>query len=164
VGASLALWLALAAEPATGRGAAVLGGAGVVVLAAALAAGRPGPVPAALALLGAQYALVLTVDGVPVDTRAPLVAAALLVATELAYWSLELRLAVAEEAGAIARRSAVVLVLALAAMLLGASLLALVDVAGGGGLWLEALGAAASLAALVLLLALARRASAARRA
>jgi hypothetical protein len=121
-----------------------------------LSAGRPSPLPLALVLLGAEYALLLGVDDVPLDNRAPLVAALLLVTGELAYWSLELRVAVAEEPGAIARRVAYVALLALLGMLLGAVMLALVDAAGAGGLWLEALGALAALAALVLVLQLAR--------
>lgn len=156
VAAATAAWLALAAEPATGWGCLAVGSLAAVALVVALVAGRPSPLPVALSLLAAEYALLLGVDDVPLDNRAPLVAALLLVTGELAYWSLELRVAVAEEAGAIARRVAYVTLLALLGMLLGAVMLALVDAAGGGGLWLEALGALAALAALVLVLALAR--------
>ncbi|HEY7729378.1 MAG TPA: hypothetical protein VH950_00585 [Gaiellaceae bacterium] len=153
----LALWIALAAETATGWGCLAIGVLAVLTLAVGLAAGWPSAIPVALALLGAEYAVFLGVDGIAVDARAPLVAAALLMTAELAYWSLELRAAIAEEAGAIARRVAFVTLLALLGMLLGAVMLALVDAAGGEGLWLEALGAAAALAALVLVLGLARR-------
>jgi hypothetical protein len=151
------VWIALAADAATGWGCLAIGATGVLVLATGLAPGWPGPIPFGLALLGAEYAVFLGVDGIAVDTRAPLVAAALLVTAELAYWSLELRAAIEEEPGAIARRVAYLTVLALLGMLLGALMLSLVDAAGGEGLWLEALGAAAALASLVLLLGLARR-------
>jgi hypothetical protein len=113
-------------------------------------------VPAALVLLGGEYAVFLVVEDPAVDGRAPLVAALLFATGELAHWSLELRSRVAEEPGAIARRVALLLVLALAGRLLGAVLLSLVGELGSEGLWLEALGGAAALAALVLVLALAR--------
>lgn len=134
----------------------VPGLAGVLVLTVSVAAAWPPPIPVALLLLGGEYALFLVVRDPGIDGRAPLVAALLLVTAELAYWSLELRSAIAEEAGALARRIAFLLVLALLGMLLGAVMLALVGELGREGLWLEGLGAAAAVGALVLLLAAAR--------
>ncbi|HEU0337217.1 MAG TPA: hypothetical protein VFR43_11715 [Gaiellaceae bacterium] len=133
-----------------------LGALGALVLAVAAAAGWPAPIPVALVLLGGEYAVFLVVRDPGIDGRAPLVAALLLVTAELAYWSLELRAAIAEEAGALARRVAFLLVLALLGMLLGAVMLALVGELGREGLWLEGLGAAAAVGALVLVLAAAR--------
>ena len=128
------------------------GGAGTALLALAVAAGLPGVVPAAVALLGAAYALLLVLRDPALDVRAPLVAAGLLAAAELAYWSLELRAGIAEDAGALARRVALLLLLALAGMLLGALVLAVAGELGTGALWLEALGAAAAVAVLALVL------------
>jgi hypothetical protein len=109
-------------------------------------------VPAAVALLGAGYALLLVIRDPALDGRAPLVAAGLLAAAELAYWSLELRAGIAEDAGALARRVALLLLVALAGMLLGALVLAVAGELGTGALWLEALGAAAAVAVLALVL------------
>jgi hypothetical protein len=131
-----------------------------MALAAGVAFRWSAPIPAALFLLGAEYAAFLAVEDAPVDTRAPLVAAALLVTAELSYWSLELRAAVTEEPGSLARRLTWTLALALTGLVLAAVTLALVDLVDGDGLWIEALGALAAIAALVLLLASARRSGA----
>lgn len=114
-------------------------------------------VPAAIVLIGGEYALVLSVDGAVLDTRAAVVAAGLLVAAELAYWSLELRADITDEPGSYTRRLAVLALLALGALTLSGALLAVVDVAGREGLAIEIAGAAAAFAAVVLLWSLARR-------
>mgnify|MGYP000091254909 FL=1 len=106
--------------------------------------------------LGGEYALLLAVRDPAIDARAPLVAALLLAAAELAHWSLELRAGLAEEAGALARRAASLLALVLLALLLGAVLLALVGELGREGLWLEALGGAAAVGVLALVVRAAR--------
>jgi hypothetical protein len=116
-------------------------------------------VPAAIVLLGGEYALVLSVDGAALDTRSAVVAAGLLVTAELAYWSLELRAEITDEPGSYTRRLAVLALLALGALTLSGVLLAVVDVAGREGLAIEIAGAAAAFAAVVLLWSLARRPS-----
>lgn len=108
--------------------------------------------PAALTLLGGEYALTLAAGDLPLDGRAPAFGAGLLVAAELGYWSLELRARVTEEAGGHARRAAWIALVALGGLLLGAALLALVDRAGQEGVALEAVGALAAVAGAVLLL------------
>lgn len=108
-------------------------------------------------MLAAAYAISLSAGGQVVDSRAPLYAAGLLLAAELAYWSLERRSPGRDEPGAIARRTAALLALVLGSVGLGALLLATVELPAGGGLVLEAAGVAAATATLALLAALARR-------
>jgi hypothetical protein len=127
------------------------------VLAVGLLLRWPTPVPAALVLLGGQYALVLSVDGAALDGRAAVVAAGLLVVAELAYWSLELRAEITDEPGSYTRRLAVLALLSLGALALAGVLLAIVDVAGREGLAIEIAGAAAAFAAVVVLWSLVRR-------
>ena len=91
------------------------------------------------------------------DTRAPLVAGALLAVAELAYWSLELRVPVADEAGTSLRRLALLAALVLGALALGAVLLALVEAVSAGGPAIDLLGAAAAVGALALLALAARQ-------
>jgi hypothetical protein len=117
-------------------------------------------VPLAVLALGGGYATALAIDGGPLDGRAPVVAAALFLVAELGYWSLELRDAVADEAGAHLRRIGLLSALALGALAVGAALLALVDTDPLGGVGLEALGAVAAVAALALVALGARRADA----
>jgi hypothetical protein len=154
-------WLALGSDDpvarwANGLAAAVAG----VLLAAGLALRQPVAVPAALLALGGGYATLLGLEGGALDERAPVVAAALFLVAELAYWSLELREAVADEAGAYVRRLALLAALALGALAVGAGLLAVVDAGGSSGVGLEALGAAAAVAALAIVELSARRAAA----
>ena len=61
------------------------------------------------------------------DTQAPLVAGALLAVAELAYWSLELRTPVVDEAGTYLRRIALLATLVLGVVGLGAVMLTLVE-------------------------------------
>ena len=91
------------------------------------------------------------------DTLAPLLAAGLLLAAELAYWSLEERQNVRTEAREQLRRLAVVAALALGSLFVGAVLLAVADVARTRGLAVDLVGAAAAAGALLLLVLVARR-------
>ena len=129
-----------------------------MLLAGGLVLRWPVLVPAALVALGAGYAALLALEGGALDERAPLVAAALFVVAELAYWSLELRDAVADEPGAYARRLALLAALGLGALAVGAGLLAVVD--AGGGIGIEVAGAVAAVAALAIVALAARRGSA----
>jgi hypothetical protein len=127
-----------------------------VLLAGGLLLRLPAAVTAGLAIVGAAYGAVLAAESEPLDRRAPIVAAALLLTAELAWWSLELRERIAAEAGSHLRRLAFLLLLALAALALSSGLLALVDVVRIDGLAVVLLGAAAAVA--VGVLALPRRA------
>lgn len=136
-----------------------LRGAGVaaLVLALGLVLGRPRLVSLALVLLGGLYALYLGVDHPPLDVSAPAFAAGLLVAAELAYWSLDERAHVPVDRGEALRRTGVVAALGVGALVLGAALLALADAARTRGLAVDLVGAAAAVALLLSLAALARR-------
>jgi hypothetical protein len=161
---SVALAAGLAAWPALGIaerigvvwGAAAGGGLAVALVAGGLLARVPAFVTAGLVLLGAEYGAVLAIESEPLDRGAPVVAAALFLAAELAWWSLELRTRIAAEAGSYLRRLAFVLGLTIAALALGAGVLALVDAVRVGGLAVELAGAAAAVAAVALALTAAR--------
>jgi hypothetical protein len=127
----------------------------LVALLGAVVLGWSGLVPVGAALLGAAYATRLAADDVALDVRAPLLAAGLYLAVELAYWSLEARLRALGERGADLRRLAVVLLLALGSLAVGALLLAVSDLVRTGGLAIDLLGAAAAAGALVLVALLA---------
>lgn len=155
--AGLALWPLLHVRPALAWAGLAAGAVAVLVLAGGLALGYAPAVTAALALVGADYAAALTIEDAALDPRAPLFAGGLLVAAELAYWSLELRTGVVDEPGSAPRRLAVIVLLGLAGMTLGALTLAFVDVARVEGLAVEALGVVAALAAVGLIARLAAR-------
>lgn len=127
-------------------------------LGTALAFGLAAPIPVALALLGAGYAVILALEADGLDARAPLVAGALLAAAELSYWSLELRAPIAAEPGTYVRRVALLAALVVAVVLAGGVVLALVAAVAAGGVTLDVLGAVAALGAVGLLALAARRA------
>lgn len=135
---------------ATGIASAVL--AGAIVLRAPVA------IPGALGVLAAPYVALVAFETEALDSRAPIVAALLFVIAELAYWSLELRGALADEAGTYLRRLSVLAVLALATVIGGTAVLALVAAVGARGTGVDVVGAAAALVAVALLaLAASRR-------
>jgi len=74
-----------------------IGVLGLVFLALVLLRGMHELLPWAVVCLVAAYTVSLVVHGASVDERAPLVATALLLGTELASWSLEERNAIAAE-------------------------------------------------------------------
>jgi hypothetical protein len=160
----MALAGVLAACPAWAaeRGAGGLGATGAVgalLLALAVLAGRPGWIAWSLVLLGAEYAASLAVaeGGGEMDAWAPLYAAGLLVAAELAFWSLELRGTAREDAASLRRRLAALSALALAALGLAALVALVTELPGGGGVLWDAVGVAAAVAALAIVARLARR-------
>jgi hypothetical protein len=112
-------------------------------------------VPLALALVGAAYAATLVIEDAGVDGGAPLVAAAALLAGELAYWTAAPR-AVPAEAGLVRRQAATAALLVLVTVCLGTLLLLVGGASVSGGLPLEALGVAAAAAALAVVARLAR--------
>jgi hypothetical protein len=120
--------------------------------------GWPSLIPGALVLLGGLYGAQLAVDDAALDAAAPLFAAGLLVTAELGYWSLEERERVQVEPGEGLRRLSFVALLGLGALVVAASLLALVDVLRTSGPAVDLIGAAAAAAALIAIVVLARRA------
>jgi hypothetical protein len=150
VAAGLAGWTAafVAERDTVGWAALGIGMLGVALLAIGLAARLTAAITAGLAVVGGMYGAALVVESAPLDRGAPIVAAALVLAAELAWWSLELRARIAPEAGSYLRTLALVLTLALGAYGLGAVLLAIVDVARTSGLVIEGFGAAAAAAVL----------------
>lgn len=158
VAVAVAGWLAFGSEDDLVRWANASAGAlAGLLLAAGLARRLPVSVPLAVLALGAGYGISLGVEGGTLDGRAPVLAAALFLLAELAYWSLELHEAVADEAGAYLRRIGLLSALALGALAVGAGLLAVVDAGDRGGLALEALGAFAAVAALAIVALATRR-------
>jgi hypothetical protein len=135
----------------------VLGIAGLVWLAVGLAARWGAALAAGIAFLGAEQALALATGPSSVDPWTPLYAAGLLLAAELAWWSIEPRVpAWANPIIALRRFGIIVLMCAL-----GAALAALVVLAAGapleGGVSLELVGVLAAVGAVVVVAVLAHR-------
>jgi hypothetical protein len=138
----------------SGPNAPGLVGAGLAIalLALALGAARTAPIPFALLLLGAVYAI-------PDDDRAaaaPIFGSALLLTAELAYWSLDERLCVRLQAGVLMPR--LLAILAVAATAIPASTLVLVTAEAGVARSpaTTAAGGAAIVSCIALLTSLAR--------
>jgi hypothetical protein len=131
-----------------------------VCLGIAVIARRPFPIPLAVLALVLPYVAILTLEIESLDSRAALLAALLFGATELAYWSLELRGALADEPGTYLRRGALVAALGVGTFAACTAVLAVVEGIATRGPTVDALGAAAALTAVALLFlaAAARRA------
>jgi hypothetical protein len=127
-----------------------------LLLVAALVLERPSLVPAAALLVGGLYGAQLAIAGEPLDVLAPVVAAGLLLAVELAYWSIEERVRWEGDPGDGARRAALVALAGAGAFLVAALLLVLVDAVRARGLALDLVGAAAAAAVLLTVLAVGR--------
>jgi hypothetical protein len=127
-----------------------------VALLAALVQGWSWLVPAAIALGGGSYAVELAIDDAPLDVAVPVVAVGLLLAAELAYWSLDERRRVPGDPGQGLRRAALVALGAASALVVTSGLLALVDEVRGRGIALDVVGAVAAVAVVVTVLATAR--------
>ncbi|MGH3080724.1 MAG: hypothetical protein ACRDNH_06250 [Gaiellaceae bacterium] len=154
--------LALAAhaaleEPALG----LFGAAGAAVLAVAILVGRAGLVAPALVLVAAGYAATLVArDARALDPAAPLVACALLLVAELAYWSVELASSGRAEPRVLLRRLAALVGLAATALALAAGVLAATAMPFGGGLAWNLIGIIAAAGAIALIAELSRRSGA----
>ena len=145
-------WLALGAdEELLVRANAAAGLTALLLLAAGLTLRIAPALPVAVAILGSEYVALLGFEGEALDTRAPVVAAALLAVAELGYWSLELRRPVADEAGTSLRRLGLLAALLVGVLALGVVLLALVEAVSAGGPAVDLLGAAAAIGAVALL-------------
>jgi hypothetical protein len=132
-----------------------IGALAFVALVAGIVLGWAPLLPLAAALAGGLYAAELAIADAPLDVAAPAVAAGLLLCTELGYWSLEERTRWLGEVGDGLRRAAFVALLGVAAFLVAATLLTLVDAVRARGLALDLVGAAAAAAVLAMIMVLA---------
>jgi hypothetical protein len=135
----------------------VLGIAGLLWLAAGLAARWGAALAAGIAFLGAEQALGLATGPSSVDPWTPVYAAGLLLAAELAWWSIEPRVPAWSEPVVPLRRLGVIVLMCA----LGAVLAAMVVLAAGapleGGVSLELVGVLAAFGAVAVVAALAHR-------
>jgi hypothetical protein len=136
---------------------AAVGAAGCALTALALPGRWPSLLPVGLAAVGGAYGVFLSLRGGGVDAGAPGVAAALFVAAELGFWSLEGSV-VRYHAGAAARRLGGIAIAAAAAGLVG-SLVVAATSGVSGGVGLEAAGVGAAVLALAAIAVLASRRS-----
>jgi hypothetical protein len=134
---------------------AALGGLGLFVTALALVTRLAAPVPCGFVAVGAAYALFLSLRPGAVDDRAPMVAAALFVAAELSYWSIERR-SWPSEGQVVVRRLALLVSAGLAAAIVGGLLLLLTS-ERRNGIGQEAAGIAAAVLTLAVIAVLTRR-------
>jgi len=109
--------------------------------------------PFGIALVGASYGVFVAIDNGAVDPRAPAVAAALYVAAELGYWSLE-RSPSRSERLVLLRRVASLAAAAAVTALAGSFILVLATGASGG-VGLEAAGVGAAVLAVAAIARLA---------
>jgi hypothetical protein len=148
------------ADVSSDRLPAVVGGVGTVggaLMAFAFATRWRNVFPFGIALVGASYGGFLAIRNGDVDRWAPAVAAALFVAAELGYWSLE-RSPSRSERTVVLRRLGGLVGGAVVTALIG-SLVLLIATGAAGGVLLEAAGVAAAVLALAAIARLASRAS-----
>jgi hypothetical protein len=126
--------------------------AATLLVALAVAAGRSAPIPFALVVLGAIYAIPDGDRAIP----APIYASLLLLSAELAYWSLDERVVARVIAGAVAPRLLALLAVSAAAIPASALVLLAADADVARSPAVTAAGAAAVVACIALLMALAR--------
>jgi hypothetical protein len=95
-------------------------------------------------------------EGSRLDELTPLYAAGFMLLAELAFWSLERRVAAWSEPALLVRRLVYLSATCAGAAALAALVLVVAAASGGGGVALEALGVAAAIGALGVLAALVR--------
>jgi hypothetical protein len=132
-----------------------LGAGGVVLLVYGLAAPSPAAVIASFVGVAASWSLSAWTRGPDAPGGTILAATGIFLAAELAFWSLE-QISVPDEPELLARRAAGLALRAAAALTLVSVALAALGLRVGGGLLLEAVGAAAAVALLSLVLLVAR--------
>ncbi|HKX47207.1 MAG TPA: hypothetical protein VJM06_00955 [Gaiellaceae bacterium] len=133
-----------------------VGAIAFLALVAGIVLGWSPLIPVAAALAGGLYGVELAISDAPLDAAAAGIAAALLLCTELAYWSREERTRWLGDPGDGLRRAAMVALLGAGAFFVSASLLALVDAVRARGLALDLLGAIAAVTVLATVLVAAR--------
>lgn len=126
--------------------------AAIFLLSLALTAGRSAPIPFALLLLGAVYAIPSGDRAIP----APIYGSVLLLTAELAYWSLDERVRKRVQAGVLAPRMLAIVAVAAASIPASALVLVAAQADVGRSPALTAAGAAAVVACVGLVAALAR--------
>jgi hypothetical protein len=136
----------------------VVGGLAIVTLLVGLFARWSAALAVGIALLGAQQALRLALGPDALDSWTPVSAGALLLAAELAWWSIEPRVPAWAQPGLASRRLAAVLLGCGAASLVSAAVLVVSGAQVGGGFALELVGVAAATAALAVVAWVTRRA------
>jgi hypothetical protein len=132
-----------------------LGAGSVALLAFGLAVPSPPALVGSFMGIAASWSLSAWTRGSGAPGGTILAAAGIFVAAELAYWSLE-QASVPDEPELLARRAAGLALRAVGAVVLVSFALAALGLNAGGGLVLEAVGAAAAVALLALVLLLAR--------
>jgi hypothetical protein len=135
-----------------------LGGAALVLLAFGLVVRWPGALGLGLAALGSEYAVLFAAEGSTLDRFTPVYAAGFVFVAEVAFWSIERRVAAWSEPTALEWRLARLGAACLGAA--GVAALATVSAAaatGGGGVVLESLGVGAAIGSVVILALLMRR-------
>jgi hypothetical protein len=157
VAVALACALAPLADTPVSRAPLAWLGAFGVLLSAGAAWRWAALVPTAVGLLVTEYAVSLYHRGGPVDPRAPLFAAGYLLLAELAHWSTEAHPLVRDEPAVIGHRLAVLALLALATVTLGALVLLAAGLPLAGPLARLALGVVAAITTLALIATLTRR-------
>ncbi len=128
--------------------------ASIVVLAAAVAKRRAAVIPPAIALAASAYGVAVASRDPELDRAAVVVAALLLVAAELGFWSVELAAPVRYEARILTRRAALVAALGLGALATSGVIALAASQEADRSLVLQGLGVAAAVAIVGLIVGL----------
>jgi len=135
-----------------------LGGAALVLLAFGLLVRWPGALGLGLAALGGEYAVLFAAEGSTLDTLTPVYAAGFILVAELAFWSIERRVAAWSESTALEWRLARLgAACAGAVAVAGLATLSAAAATGGGGVVLESFGVGAAIGSVLILALLMRR-------
>jgi len=132
-----------------------IAGAGTLALLACVVLRFPLAIPWAVLLVGAGYVLARAHHSV-VDGWAAIVGAGLLLAAELAFWSIESDRRIHEERPLVVWRSLTLTALVVTAALFGFLLVGAAAVSAAAGLLLTALGVAAAVGSVAVVLRLVR--------
>jgi hypothetical protein len=134
----------------------IVGAAAVAALLAGLLLRWSAALAVGVALLGAQQALRLELGSDALDAATPVSAGALLLAAELAWWSIETRVPAWSQSGVGALRTATVLLVCAAATVVSALVALAAGASVGGGTVLELTGVVAAIGALAVVAWVAR--------
>jgi hypothetical protein len=132
-----------------------LGGLGLLMLTYVLVRADDELLPWALLMAGIGYGISL-VRGGGIDESAPLIGAGVLLAGELATWSMDERYTMRVERGLAVSRALAVAGLVVGGLLVGGLVLALAAAPSGGGLGWTLVGAVSIVALLAVVVRLAR--------